>query len=298
MATLLAPILSLCYYRGCVILDGPKKTMPDKDREIPTTDEIKEILREVAEEQRDISRKQAETDKQLKETAKMTEEAAEARKDLARRQAETDKQLKETAKMTEEAAEARKDLARRQAETDKQLKETAKMTEEAAEARKDLARRQAETDKQLRKVGRQIGGIGNRWGKIAESLVAGDLATILKERLQVKIHYAGKNLKGDGWEIDVLAVNAGVAVPTEVKVTLNRGDIDHFISRVLCRFTELMPEHKGKKIYGVIAFVKIDGNEQEVIAYAQSKGLIVIRIIGGTSKILNPEGFKFRNFHP
>lgn len=176
------------------------------------------------------------------------------------------------------------------------------ITDEIKEILKDLAHKQAETDKQIKELGQQIGGLHNRWGKIVESLLAGDLANIIDKFMGTKVHHLSTGVKGkhqgQDWEIDVLAVNAGIVTPTEVKTTLIKEDIDHFLSHVLCRFTELMPEHKGKKVYGIMAFVKVVGREKEVVDYAQSKGLMVIKAMSGTNKILNPEGFKFRDFHP
>ena len=213
--------------------------MADKERKIPTTDEIKEIL-----------------------------------KDLTLQQVETDKKIKE-------AAEARQDLAHRQVETDEQLKKT---------------------DKQIKELGKQVGGMHNRWGKIIESLLTGDLIAIVNKYMRVKVHHVSGSVKGEHqgkyWEIDLLAVNEGVVTPTEVKTTLSKKDIDHFLSHILCRFTELMPEHKDKKVHGIVAFVKVEGREKEVVDYAQSKGLMLIKAMSGTNKVINPEGFEFRDYHP
>ena len=109
----------------------------------------------------------------------------------------------------------------------------------------------------------------------------------------------------------MLATNGDIAVPAEVKTTLSIDHIDRFISRILVPFTTLLPGHKHKRIYGVIAFVKTNGNECEVIDHALSQGLIVVKAVRsthsdslplsssyGTNKVLNAEDFKPRDFCP
>ena len=188
--------------------------------------------------------------------------------------------------LKEHIAEARKD------------KEEARKRAEAYERQQD--KRSRKIDVQLSELGKQIGGAHNRWGKIVEELVAGDLTAIISTHLRGQAHYLSTRVRPDdrSWEIDVLATNGDIAVPAEVKTTLSIDHIDRFISRILVPFTTLLPGHKHKRIYGVIAFVKTDGNECEVIDHALSQGLIVVKAMHGTNKVLNAEDFKPRDFCP
>ena len=172
-----------------------------------------------------------------------------------------------------------------------------------------VASGQEETDRQLKVVAKSIkslrnhvGGQDNRWSRIIESLVAGDLSEMLAQALQIEVNYASMRVKGTyqqrNWEIDVLAVNAGIVVPVEVKTTLKEGDVDYFVARILAKFTYLIPSLKHNKVYGAIAFVKVEGNEDTVVNYALSKGLIVIKAMRGTNHIINPKNQKLRNFSP
>lgn len=169
----------------------------------------------------------------------------------------------------------------------------------------DVARRQAEnerqqakTDRLLRKLARQVGGQGNRWGKIVESLVEGDLCALLTEFIGIEIVDISRRVEVRDVEIDLVAVNTDTVVVVEVKTTLEHEHIDKFISTKLSRFTELRPHYKGSRVYGVIAFVKVDNNAKEVIDYAISQGLIVIKAMRGTNHILNPKDCPPRDFHP
>ena len=159
-------------------------------------------------------------------------------------------------------------------------------------------RRQAKTDKMLRELGKQLGGQSNRWGKIVESLVEGDLCALMTKFFGIDIVDVSRRVEVRDVEIDLVAVNTDTVVVVEVKTTLAREHIDKFISNKLSRFTELRPHYKDSKVYGVIAFVKVDSNAKETIDYAISQGLIVIKAMRGTNHILNPKGSQPRDFHP
>ena len=161
-------------------------------------------------------------------------------------------------------------------------------------------KRSRKIDKQLEELGNQIGGAHNRWGKIVEELLAGDLSAIVRTHLNAETHHLSTRVRDDSrsWEIDVLVTNGDIAVPAEVKTTLSIDHIDKFVSRILTRFTALLPQHQGKRIYGVIAFVKTDGNESEVIAHALKQGLIIVKAMHGTNKVLNDKQFKPRDYCP
>lgn len=197
-------------------------------------------------------------------------------------------ELKEVAQMQKENAQ----------QLDKQRAEADRRQEEADRRQAELDRQQAKTDRLLRRLGKQIGGQGQRWGKIIESLVEGDLCALMTEFLGVEIIDISRRVEVRGVEIDLVAVNTDTVVVVEVKTTLQREHIDKFISTKLSRFTALRPHYKGSKIYGVIAFVKVDSNAREVIDDAIGKGLIVIKAMRGTNHIINPKDRAPRNFHP
>ena len=161
-----------------------------------------------------------------------------------------------------------------------------------------LAHRQKDTDRFLRRIGKQVGGQGNRWGKIVESLVEGDLCQLMTDFLGVEIVDTSRRVEVGDVEIDIVAVNTDTVVVVEVKTTLEREHIDQFITTKLSRFTELRPRYKDCKIYGVIAFVKVDSNAKEIVNYAINKGLIAVKAMRGASHIINPKGSKPRDFHP
>ena len=228
----------------------------------------------------------------------LKEHIAEAKKrseDFDRRLAKDRAEAKKRSE--EDKAEAKKRSEEDKAEAKKRSEDfDRQLAKDKAEAKK----RSRKIDAQIEELGKQIGGANNRWGKIVEELVAGDLSAIISTHLNGQAHILSTRVRPDdrSWEIDVLATNGDIAVPAEVKTTLSIEDIDRFVARILMRFTTLLPHHQHKRIYGVIAFVKIDGNESEVIEHALSQGLIVVKAMHGTNKVLNAEDFKPRDFCP
>ena len=128
-----------------------------------------------------------------------------------------------------------------------------------------------------------------------ETLVEGDLVELLKKR-GIKITHNSRNAKKNSgeqrFEFDIISVNGQEIAVTEVKTTLTVQDVDRFIEK-LKKFTSFMPEYKGRKIYGVVAFLKAN---ETAGTYAEKQGLFVIRATGSSASIINKESFKPKAF--
>ena len=206
---------------------------------------------------------------------------------------------KENAKQLRlEAAQRQKETDQRQKEADQRQKEADQRQKEADQRQEKAERRLAKTEQLVNRICKQVGGQDNRWGKIIESLVEGDLCMLMTEFLGIEIVDVSRRIEVRDVEIDLVAVDTDTVVVVEVKTTLQREHIDKFINTKLSCFTQLRPRYNDCNVYGVIAFVKVDNNAKEVINYAFSKGLIVIKAMRGTNRIINPKGCRPRNFHP
>ena len=154
---------------------------------------------------------------------------------------------------------------------------------------------------QLREVGKQIGYIGNQWGKVAEYLLMSDLGRIIKARFGIVVDRCQANTwgnyQGKRWEIDALATNREFAVVVEIKVTLTKEDVDKFVATNLHNFPLYAPEHSHKKIHGLISFVKTNYDmEQELVDYVHSQGLLLVKMIDDTFRLLTPAGHQLHNY--
>lgn len=162
---------------------------------------------------------------------------------------------------------------------------------------KETAEQMKETDRRLKKLDNLF---TTQWRRLMESLVEGDLVKHLKE-YGIKVERTSANEKGlmsyvDEWgnkqkehcEIDIIAKNGKEIVVVEVKTTLRVKDVSKFLT-FLKRLEQLLPEYKGKKIYGAVAYLRSQDSSE---IYSEKQGLFVIRATGNISNIINQRDFK------
>jgi hypothetical protein len=171
-------------------------------------------------------------------------------------------------------------------ETARHLRETDQKIREA----------NAETNQKMKETDKRIGDLGNRFGELAEHLVAPNIV----EKFNIlgfhfddvsaglrRIVYdesSGQRIA----EFDILLENGDAIVGVEVKSKPSRDDVEDHMRRL--QILRLSKDKKGdkRKIYGALAgaimpdLVKIT---------ALKEGLYVITQTGDTVKIDIPEGF-------
>ncbi len=251
--------------------------------------EVLRGLREVREMFKETDKKFAETDKKFAETDKKFQETDKKFAETAKRFRETDKKFAETAKRFRETD-------KKFAETDRRFKETDKKFQEMREERRAASR---EADERLKRLGARIQRafdlFETQWGKLMESLVDGDLVPILNER-GIKVESTSTRRKGmrngKHYEFDIIAHNGEEIVVVEVKTTLRVKDVKKHIKR-LEEIHHLLPEFKGFKVYGAVAFLRA---EEDSEIFAEKQQLFVIRATGDSAAVLNDKGFRPRVF--
>ena len=206
-------------------------------------------------------------------------ELATAQAELTAAQKETDKQLKETDLLLKEVSQQQKENAQQLKETDRQLKET--------------DRQQQKTDKQLKELGKQIGGLGAKFGSFTEGLALPSMETILRQRFGMEVVSPSVRVSKNGQhlEIDVLAYTNGelnTAYIVEVKSHAREESITQLKS-ILQRFRSFFPEHKDKKLYGILAAVHVSPELREKIL---QEGFYVARIHDQVFELDIPDNFQ------
>jgi hypothetical protein len=189
--------------------------------------------------------------------------------------------LAELATAQAELTAAQAELTAAQKETDRQQKET--------------ERRQQETDRQLRELGKQIGGLGAKFGSFTEGLALPSMETILRQRFGMEVISPSVRVSKEGQhlEIDVLAYTNGelnTAYIVEVKSHAREESISQLKS-ILQRFRSFFPEHKDKKLYGILAAVHLSPELREKIL---QEGFYVARIHDQVFELDIPDNFQPR----
>ena len=189
------------------------------------------------------------------------------------------------------------ELATAQKETDKQLKETDLLLKEVSQQQKENAQQQKKTDKQLKELGQQIGGLGAKFGSFTEGLALPSMETILRQRFGMEVVSPSVRVSKDGQhlEIDVLAYTNGelnTAYIVEVKSHAREESITQLKS-ILQRFRSFFPEHKDKKLYGILASVDLSNELREKIL---QEGFYVARIHDQVFELDIPDNFQPRPY--
>jgi hypothetical protein len=165
------------------------------------------------------------------------------------------------------------------------------LTEENRKTEKQLAK----TDKQISELGIQIGGINNKFGTFTEGLVYPSIERELYERFKLSHVTQRARNKEKQVEIDILGYANGsknVAFVVEVKSHLREEALDQIL-KILRNFKENFPEHKDKKVYGMIA--SIDTND-EVLVKIQKAGIYYANVANNIFELKSPDDFKAKAF--
>jgi hypothetical protein len=176
-----------------------------------------------------------------------------------------------------------KELSISQKETDKQLKETDRQ----------LTKQLKETDKQLKELGKQIGGIGNKFGSYTENIAMPSVRNIMSKKFKmdhfqsnVLIRKNGKTVELDGMAYANSDINKIFVIEIKSKVSP-----ETFVQtdKIVEKFFDWFPEHKDKKLYIMLAGVNVPTDLREKIL---NKGWYFAEVNEKIFKLNVPKSFK------
>jgi hypothetical protein len=180
--------------------------------------------------------------------------------------------------------------------TDEELKQ---LVASLAIAQKETDQQLKANVKQLKELGKQIGGLSNKFGSFTEGLALPSMTKILRERFKMEVISPSVRVSKNGIdaEIDVLAyanseINEVYAV--EVKSHLREEGINQ-LSNLMANFRSLFPEHADKKLYGILAAVDASEAMQEKVL---AEGLYFAKIHDDQFSLCVPDGFEAHCFNP
>ena len=151
----------------------------------------------------------------------------------------------------------------------------------------ELAERQKKTDQ-------QIGRLGNRFGELAEHLVAPGIVdkfnalgfqfSDISRDHEIKDPATGKSLA----EVDIILENGDIVIAVEVKSKLKDQDVDKHLTRmdVLRRRADRRGDRRRYR--GAMAAAIVT---EATRSYAAKAGFYLLEQSGDTMKLAMPEGF-------
>ncbi len=151
------------------------------------------------------------------------------------------------------------------------------------------------TEKFLNKLGKQIGGIANSSGDVAENYFYQNFCSN-KFVHGVEYDHVDKNrIRGIGnlkVEYDIMLINSDKILITEVKYNLKKINIKK-IYKKLPNFRVLFPEYKNYSVFGAVAGMSFENGAEKT---AKNKGLLFFNQSGKDVKKLSPDNLKLSEF--
>ena len=237
-------------------------------------------------------------DEELQEIRKKTEKALQHISEMhdrsVKRWEESDKIVAAIRQETEEIrkkGEAESVLRRAEIEeAHKRAKAQAEITD----------RKIAELTETSKNHGKQIGGLGNKFGSFTESLAEPSLRRILEKNLEADYQgwlLCGRSRGSKDLEVDAWATarnGSGAAYLVEVKSRFKPKHINQ-VFRTVEKFREYRPEYRNKDVYPMLAVVEISAGHRELV---WGSGITLIDIADGVFKLAEqPEGFTAIGHH-
>ncbi|HEX3551937.1 MAG TPA: DUF3782 domain-containing protein [Thermoanaerobaculia bacterium] len=209
---------------------------------------------------------------------------------LAVRQTDSEQRMDRTERYLERTERTLAESAERHKEIDRALAES-------AERHREIDREQQETWRQIREVGKQLGGLGQKFGGFTEGMAFPSMKKILTERFRMTDigPWRTSHRNGRTMEIDVLAHaddKVDEVYVVEVKSTLREEGLEQML-RILREFHDFFSGHKGKMLYGILAAVNVPDNVRNKVLKA---GIYLARIHDESFEISVPEGFQPRAY--
>jgi len=209
------------------------------------------------------------------------------------------KQLEESRKLMDESQKRSEELRKKteKAIADSQ-KDIADSRKSIADSQKSIADSQRKTEKIVADLTKNIGGLGNTFGRFTEAMFSTELwkkfnelgYTFTRQAPRMKFYENGQVLA----EVDFFLENGMYAMLVEIKTELSLDDVDSHLVRIGKIRHYLDARNDGRKLVGAVAGGIVS---ESVLNYAQRKGLFVIQQTGDSVAIAStPDGFKAREW--
>ncbi len=174
-------------------------------------------------------------------------------------------------------------------ESDKRWQES---RQEADRLWQEILVSRQETDRLISSFNQQLGRLGNKLGDYTESLFRPSLERALREQFGMTTILSPLHIRrnGDHLEIDMVGHaedERQEVYLVEIKSQLRQDGVDQILED-LRQFLRFFPEHRGKKLFGILGALDVPENLR---AQVTSKGLYLATIRDDVFEIVPPDGF-------
>jgi hypothetical protein len=222
----------------------------------------------------ELTEKQAETDRIVKENARLI-------KETGLQMQETDRIVKENARLMQETDRKMQETDRQIKETGLQMKETDRKMQETDRKMQETDRQMKETDRKIKETTRQLGGMAYNQGCFAEEYFINTFEKGHQYFFGEKFDSIRMNEKSGlnaviEDEYDILLINGKTVGIVEIKFKAHINDIPEVLKKV-DTFRANYPNYTNHKIYlGLATMAFYPELEQECI----KQGIAIIKQSG------------------
>ena len=145
--------------------------------------------------------------------------------------------------------------------------------------------------------GKQIGGLGNKFGSFTEGMAFPSMEKLLREKFKMDVIATRIKAKRNGrkMELDVLSYsNSGLnkVVIVEIKSMLDEREWEQ-IQTIIRDFFDFFPSHKGKELYCIVAAVDY---KEDIAKKVIENGIYLAQLTDELFKLKIPGNFIPRAF--
>jgi hypothetical protein len=176
-------------------------------------------------------------------------------------------------------------------------KETDKKLQKLGEINAETSRQVNKMSKSIKELGKQIGGLGNKFGSFTEGMAFPAMEKLLREKFKMDVIAPNIRVTKNGrkMELDVLSYsNSGLnkVVIVEVKSHLDEREWEQ-IQTIIREFFDFFPSHKGKKLYCIVAAVDF---KEEIAKKVIENGIYLAKLTDELFELKIPRNFIPRAF--
>ncbi len=178
------------------------------------------------------------------------------------------------------------------------LREESKQhSEESERIWQEVLASRRDSDRLFESIHRDLGHLGNKQGDYTEALFRPSLERALREQFGMTVIQDPQRIRDHGEEIQLDMIgHARDEIPevyvVEIKTQLRSDAFDQLLAH-LRKLPRFLPEHRGKKLFGILAALDVP---QDLRDRAAKEGLYLATIKDDVFEIAPPDGFEPQAF--
>ncbi|MCC5815816.1 MAG: hypothetical protein JJT78_13770 [Leptospira sp.] len=143
----------------------------------------------------------------------------------------------------------------------------------------------------IKDLNKKFGDMSRKLGTIVEDLVLPSMPRIIREKFDYELEEFSINIKmkkdGRNQEFDAIGIYKNFVFLNSTKTTIRESDVSQ-LQQLIEVFPTWFPQHKGKKIYGILAGFDVSDS---IIQLCERPDFLVMGVGGDLMELVNSKDF-------